>query len=109
MATLTNIVGRARTDLNDAGAVRWTDADLLTYANEALAIARTTRPDLFMGRLLEAQAPLIAGDTFPLPMVYEGLVVHYVAGRAHLRDTEFAMSNKSAPLYQLFKAGLLQP
>lgn len=109
MALMSDIVARARKDLSDADAVRWSDADLLTYANEALAAARSLRPDLFASTLLTPQEPATLGEPFPLPMRYEGLIVFYTVGRAHMRDTEFAMNGKSAPLYQLFRAGFVQP
>lgn len=107
MALMSAIVARARVMLQDPNSVRWTDADLLVYANEALGIARTVRPDLFKGQHATAQAALVASDTFPLPFGYEGYTVDYIAGRAHFREIEFASDPHAVTLFQLYKAGLL--
>jgi hypothetical protein len=108
MALMSEIVSRARVMLQDPGEIRWSNDDLLVYANEALGIARTVRPDLFKGQFAVPQGALTNTDTFPLPFGYEGYTVDYVAGRAHFREIEFASDPHAVTLFQLYKAGLLQ-
>lgn len=107
MATMGDIVGRARVILADPNSVRWSDQVLLGYVNEGLAIARTVRPDLFRGQHATVQTPLLSSATFPLGMVYESHLVDYTAGRAHYIDAEHGEESRAAVLVRLFKAGLL--
>lgn len=106
MATLADLITRARVTLQDTGSVRYTDAELLVFANEALGEARRVRPDFFLGSYSTAQTSLASGDTFPLPFQIEQYAVDYIAGRAEMRESESTNEGRSAALVSRFKSGL---
>ena len=94
--------------LQDTSSTRFTDSELLTFANEALATARHVRPDLYLGSYATAQTELSSGATFPLPLQYEQFVVDYIAGRAEMRESESTNETRAAILASRFKQGLSQ-
>jgi len=98
MATMQNVVDLARVDMNDPGKVRWSDAKLLAYGNDALQLAKVLRSDLFIGSLGTPLADLALGNTFPLPLAYRRLVADFIIGRAALKDDENAQGAR-APAY----------
>lgn len=108
MATLSDLISRARVTLQDTTVVRYTNEELLVFANEALGAARVARPDFFLGSYKTAQTALSIGDSFPLPFQYEQYVVDYIAGRAEMRESEAANETRAAVLLSRFKAGLSQ-
>ena len=112
MATFRNIIDDARVLLNDEMAdettvTRYTEAQLLGYARQALVEARRVRPDLFLSNLTAAFPVLAATDSVPMPEEYHVCLTDYVVHRAELRDDEFAIDGRAAGLYQKFKAGLM--
>ena len=106
MATLADLITRARVTLQDTSSVRYTDAELLVFVNEALGEARRARPDFFLGSYSTAQTSLASGATFPLPFQYEQFAVDYIAGRAEMRESESTNEGRAAALLSRFKAGL---
>lgn len=106
MATLSDLIARARVTLQDLSATRYTNDELLVFANEALGAARVARPDLYLGSYKTAQTALGIGATFPLPFPYEQYVVDYIAGRAEMREAEATNETRAALLLARFKAGL---
>lgn len=106
MATLSDLITRARVTLQDTANIRYTNGELLTFANEALGAARIARPDFFLGSYSTAQTELTSNETFPLPFQYEQYVVDYIAGRAEMRESESTNETRAGALLARFKAGL---
>jgi hypothetical protein len=112
MATFQSIINDARVLLNDEyvdsnTVTRYTEAQLLGYARQALVDARRVRPDLFLSNLTGAFPVLTATDDVPMPEEYHVCLADYVVHRAELRDDEFATDGRAAALFQKFKAGLM--
>lgn len=93
--TYQNVADRARqAHLNDAAKTRWSDADLIAFANDFVLRMRRQRPDLFIGQwaALPSSAEVTVGATaLPLPDEYFVPAVHYVCAIAHGRDSEDAI------------------
>lgn len=112
MATFRTIIDDARVLLNDevfdsTTVTRYTEAQLLGYARQALVEARRVRPDLFLSNLTAAFPVLSASSVVPMPEEYHVCLTDYIVHRAELRDDEFAVDGRSAGLLQKFKAGLM--
>lgn len=93
--TMQQVIDLARAPLNDAGKVRYTDADLLLYANQAILRVRDRRPDLFLGRWLALPSNLVVGDNFPVRPELMSAVADYVTARAETRDDEFSETGRA--------------
>lgn len=101
---------RAYEILQDNG-TRYPRAQCLAYLNEGIAAIRRVRPDLFIGQYT-APLPQVTDGTIndPLPTpdsVFEGLA-HYIAGRAELRDDEFAVDGRAMTMKAQLTQTLLQ-
>ena len=94
--------------LNDVDKVRWSDEDLLEYANEAVVEIRRVRPDLFLGTYLQTIPVYDGPDDFPLPRVYESFAKDYIVHRAHSREEEYVNDNRAVLFYSRFEKGLLR-
>lgn len=92
--------------LQDTQSTRYSDAELLVFANEALGEARRVRPDFFLGSYSTAQTSLASGATFPLPFHMEQYAVDYISGRAEIRESESTNEGRAAALLSRFKSGL---
>lgn len=105
--TIQQVVDHARVPLQDVAKVRYSDAVLLQYHNDAIEIAYKTRPDLFIGnwRALEIRFRTLE-EEFPLPSLYRSYVADYIAGRAELVDDEYSESNRAMMFIQSFMLGL---
>lgn len=100
--TLQQVVDLGRDPLNDADKIRYTDANLLSFATGALITLRDKRPDLFIGNWAVDFTTLALGSTFPLPDPYAMAVAEYVTARAEMRDDEFVVSQRATLFMQLF-------
>ncbi len=78
-------VGR---DLNDASLTRWPNPDRLGYVNDAIAAAKSLRPDLFLSTIATPYAPLAQDADVPLPDRYRPALGAYVRHRCLLRSTD---------------------
>lgn len=107
MSTLQAIINEARVLLNDDDATRYSDARLLSYANQALAEARRVRPDLFLGMFGAGALTYVAGDSSPLPIEYEPYIQDYIVGRSNSRDDEYTLDGRATAFIVRFKSGLL--
>lgn len=112
MATFQQIINDARVILNDVvldetTVTRYTEAQLLTYAREALVMARRFRPDLFLSNLTGAFPTYVASDTVPLDERYKVPMVDYVVHRAEFRDDEFAVGGRADAMFVKFKSAFL--
>lgn len=101
---------RAYEILQDDG-TRYPRAQLIAFLNEGIVAVRRVRPDIFVGRFgppLPQVAEATINDPLPTPdSVFEGLA-HYVAGRAELRDDEFAVDGRAMTLRGQLTQTLLQ-
>jgi hypothetical protein len=109
--TIQQLADRARVPLNDADKDRYTDAELLTYAQDAYLLALRHRPDLFIGQYsaLPSYSTLTLVSTFPLSDQYFPIISDYITARAEMKDDEFVNSQRAAQFITLFTNGLGSP
>lgn len=109
--TVGQIITSARGILQDQRVpYRVSDADLAGYVTEAVSEARRVRPDFFartFRQVLPVYTAASLATTVPLPDQYFVPMVNYVAGRADLREDEFAQDNRALTLIQAFGAALI--
>lgn len=103
--TMQDVIDRARVPLNDSAKARFSDAVLLGYANDALFILRTRRPDLYFGTYTTL-SPLVVGDDLPINNHYLPHVADYVTARASTLDAEFTEDSRATLFFQLFERGV---
>lgn len=97
------VVDLARIPLNDSDKARYSDAQLLLFANHGMLALTKRRPDLFIGQSnsLPSGSATIE-DTFPIESSYVQLVADYVVARAEMTDDEHANSGRAATYVALF-------
>lgn len=108
--TVSDIITRARVDLNDeeADEFRYSTAELLAHVNSAMFEIRRNRPDFFYGVSTTTQYTLTdvtALTEFAFPQFAEP-VAKFVAGRAEIRDDEFTADGRAVQLLQMFSAAV---
>jgi len=101
----------ARVILNDEDAGRYTDNQLISDLNNAIAVTKSLRPDAFiLGEVLPEFATTDLGQApetdFPLPEIFFQSFVYYLAGNAELRDDEFAVDNRAMTLLSVYRRNL---
>lgn len=106
MATFQNVIDSARIDLQDAGKTRYTDAELLAYANDGVQEMFRYRPDFRLGSYATAVPTYVATDTIPVPAQYTMLLMHYLVFRAETRDDEYAVDGRAAAFLGRFEKEL---
>jgi hypothetical protein len=106
MATFQNVIDSARVDLQDADKIRYSDAELLEYANDGAQEGFRYRPDFLLGQFAAAATTYVAGSTVPFPARYQMLLKHYVVARAELRDDEYSQDGRAAALLGRFEKEL---
>lgn len=107
--TVQNLVDRARVPLNDADKDRWTDAQLLIYAQDAYLMILRHRPDVLIGGFSSptAWSALALGSTFPyVDDMYLPVIADYVTARAEYQDDENAINQRAAQFMTLFGGGI---
>lgn len=105
--TFDQIVSSVRNIINDVDGVRWSDSDLLEYANESIIEIRRIRPDLFLGTYTQAVPVYIGSDSFPIGREYEAFCKDYVVHRAHSREEEYINDGRALAFLGRFRQGLL--
>lgn len=99
-------VDLARIPLNDAGKDRYSDATLLSFANQGMLQIFMRRPDLFAGRFGNPpHGEHLLTDAFPLPAEYVQILADYVTARAEMTDDEYVTAGRAAMFMQLFASG----
>ena len=103
MSTYQSLINLARIPLNDSDKARYSDIDLLAYANSGVLTMFKRRPDLFFGQFtsLPTGNALLA-DTVPLSAQYIQTLADYVTGRAETADDEHVNAGRAAMFAQLF-------
>ena len=107
MATFQSVIDATRTFLQDSGSARYSDSDLLIYANEAIAEAKRVRPDFFLGTFSTLLTDYALADTVPIPIEYQSYLKDYIMARAEFRDDEYSIDGRIAGFIGRFKAGLV--
>lgn len=106
MATYQDVCDRARLVLTDPDKDRYTDAELLGYANTAVRQVYASRPDLRFGQYDTELTDAALADEFPLPARFVQIVADYLVFRAESKDDEHVNSGRSAQFGQLFTTEL---
>lgn len=104
MATFQEVIDSARVVLQDADKIRYTDAQLLEYANDGVQEGFRIRPDFRLGSYTVAPTTYVVGNTVPFPHFYQMLLKHYVVYRAEFRDDEYSQDGRAAAALGIFKA-----
>lgn len=107
MATFQQIIDNAQVFLNDTAGTRYTDSQLLGYANEALKEIRRVRPDLFFGSYTTTLSTYGLSDTVPIGDEYLPYMTDYMIFRSEVRDDEYALDGRAAALFSRFRNGLI--
>ncbi len=109
MSTVDDVLLRAYDVLQDASRVRYPEADLLRYVTDGVRRMRAIRPDLFIGSLTQEVSAYTAGtDPLLVPDRYIEPLALYAAGRAEIRDDEFAVDGRAMALLGTLTATLVQ-
>ena len=101
--TMQQVADKSRIPLNDADKARYSDTDLLWYANDAVLILRNKRPDLFFGQFLNLPGAKALVDALPLDDILFPAVCDYVTARAETRNDESVLEQRASMLFALFK------
>jgi hypothetical protein len=89
MSTFATIVSQARVLLQDTTSVRYTDAELMVYANDALKVIRRVRPDTFFNQYATAITDYTTSSNFPIGIEFEQSVRDFIVAYA-----EYLKKNK---------------
>lgn len=101
--TYQSVVDLARIPLNDTDKVRYTDAQLMLFANHGMLAMIKRRPDLFIGQYHNLPTgEAVLNDPFPIEPAYAQLVADWVVARAEMADDEHANSGRSMAFVNLF-------
>jgi hypothetical protein len=106
MATFQQIIDSARVDLQDADKVRYTDAQLLEYANDGVQEAFRMRPDFRLGSFTASSQIYISANEVPIPTTYQMLLKSYIVARAEFRDDEYAQDGRAVAFLARYERGL---
>lgn len=90
MTTFADIVSQARVLLQDTSSVRYTDAELMVSANDAMRLIRRVRPDTFFNKYKTTIPDYVLADTFPIGVEFVQAVRDYVVAYANMRESEDA-------------------
>lgn len=104
--TLQQVIDSARVVLQDSDKIRYTDVQLLEYANDGIALGFKYRPDFRLGNYTVALGTYVATDLVPFPASYRQQLKHYVVARAELRDDEYSQDGRAATLLTVFEKEL---
>ena len=100
-----SVVDLARVPLNDSEKARYSDATLLSFANQGMLQVLKRRPDLFIGQFGNLpDGEKGHADAFPLPAEYVQTITDYVTARAEMTDDEHVNSGRASLFAQLFAA-----
>jgi len=106
--TMQKVVDKARIPINDVDKVRKTDADMLSYAIDALYMLQQRRPDLMFGLYLTLPdfTALALTSPFPLDNAYATAVADYVTARTETENDESVVEQRANLFFGLFKGQL---
>ena len=106
--TVQQLVNRVREVLQDDQGVRYLDAQILAHTVDALQVARSVRPDLYVGQYATPLPDTLAiADPLPLPDQLFAAAAYYVCGACEMRDDEFAVDNRAMTLQAAYTKKLV--
>lgn len=94
MALMQDVMNLARIDIADTSSARYPDANLIRFANDAVAQVIVMRPDLNWGNYGTPYVDLATTSTFPLPNEYRRPVADFIIASTQKADDEFAVQQK---------------
>lgn len=106
--TFQEIVTLGRYPLSDPDQGRFSDADALEFARDAVRLLRRKRPDLFFSDFtagVYATSAMELGDTFPLDDLYVSAVKDYITARCETKDDESLLEQRAQMFFSLFAGG----
>jgi hypothetical protein len=104
--TLQQVVDTGRLPLNDNDKVRYSDDELLGYANRAVTILKTKRPDLFYGMFTSLPGDKALTDNLPVDDTIYPAICDYVTARAESKNDESILEQRAAMFFSLFSGSL---
>lgn len=101
--TYQDVVNLARIPLNDDNEARYSDEQLLMYANHGMLNAGKHRPDLFIGQFNNMpNGEALLTDAFQLGPEYAQVIADYVVTRAEMVDDEHTDSGRAEVFGKLY-------
>lgn len=101
-----SVLDLARLDINDSEKTRNPDANMLKFANDAIARAYSLRPDLNWGNYQTGYTDLAASDPFPLGLEYRKAVSDFIVMCCETSDDPFAVEQRAIQALKLYMKGL---
>ena len=101
-----SVVDLARLDVNDAEKTRNPDANMIRFANDAIARILVMRPDLNWGNYATGYTDLALGDNFPLGLEYRKPVSDFIVMCCETSDDPFAIEQRAVQALTLYMKGL---
>lgn len=101
--TYQSVIDLARIPLNDSEKTRYSDAQLLLFANHGTLALLKRRPDIFVGQfhnLPTGEAGL--GDNLPFAPENAQILADWIVARAEMTDDEHANSGRATVFVNLF-------
>lgn len=106
--TYQSIVDLARIPLNDNDKARYSDEQLLLFANHGMLMAVKHRPDLFVGQFNTLPTgEAVLADSFQLDPAYAQVIADYVTLRAEMTDDEHANSGRAEAYAKFFSSEMI--
>ena len=103
MADIQVVVDLARETINDDDKVRWTDAEMLKYAQDGLDTLFKMRPDMFYGTLATFDSETLSlTSTFPINDRYRRMAADYIIMRCETKNEESVVSGRAGLTYKFF-------
>lgn len=101
--TYQSVIDLARIPLNDSSKARYSDDQLLMFANQGMLQMLKRRPDLFMGQFNNPpNGESALADVFQLDPEYTQQIADYVTARAEMTDDEHADSGRASVFARFF-------
>lgn len=101
--TYQSVIDLARIPLNDSDKARYSDEQLLLFANHGILTLTKRRPDLFIGQFSSLPTgEAIITDSIPTGNEYAQLLADYVVARAEMTDDEHVNSSRAIAFVNMF-------
>lgn len=95
----------ARIPLNDSDKTRYSDTQLMLFANQAMMAFAKRRPDAFIGQfsnLPDGTAALT--DSFPIDQGHAQQIADWITGRAEMTDDEHTDTGRAKVFVDMFSS-----
>lgn len=101
-----DVVNQSRGYLSDDLQQRFSDADLLRFANNGTLILRLKRPDMFVGQFLALPGDKLLADAIPFPEENLPAVAQYAAALVESGNNEAVLRQRASMFFQLFNSDI---